>query len=167
MRGTEAAIKDERSSTVEYSDSTPKTSVESPSVTKNSGCDDVDIEEDPAKPSDKMEPNVLHSPQIEDMHHLSSSLPAETNTSLAASSIDSTTVTKTTTCESSSVNKPTPPQIMSVGEELGLLPDVVHGGGGGGDGGGGWGGWGEWGNSLWSSVSIVAESAQAIGQKVN
>lgn len=32
--------------------------------------------------------------------------------------------------------------------------------------GGGWGGWGGWGGSLWSSVSTVAESAQAIGQKV-
>ena len=33
-------------------------------------------------------------------------------------------------------------------------------------GGGGWGGWGGWGGSLWSSVSTMAESAQAIGQKV-
>ena len=37
---------------------------------------------------------------------------------------------------------------------------------GGGGGGGGWGMWGGWGGSLWSSVSTVAESAQAIGQKV-
>ena len=36
-----------------------------------------------------------------------------------------------------------------------------------GDGGegGGWG-WGGWGRSLWSSVSTVTESAQALGQKV-
>lgn len=33
-------------------------------------------------------------------------------------------------------------------------------------GGGGWGGWAGWGGSLWSSVSTVAESAQALGQKV-
>ena len=32
--------------------------------------------------------------------------------------------------------------------------------------GGGWGSWGGWGGSLWSSVSTVAESAQALGQKV-
>ena len=31
--------------------------------------------------------------------------------------------------------------------------------------GGGWG-WGGWGRSLWSSVSTVTESAQALGQKV-
>ncbi len=31
--------------------------------------------------------------------------------------------------------------------------------------GGGWG-WGGWGNSLWSSVSTVTESAQALGSKV-
>ena len=36
---------------------------------------------------------------------------------------------------------------------------------GGGEGGGGWG-WGGWGKSLWSSVSTVTESAQALGQKV-
>ena len=36
----------------------------------------------------------------------------------------------------------------------------------GGSGGSGWGVWGGWGGSLWSSVSTVAESAQAIGQKV-
>ena len=35
-----------------------------------------------------------------------------------------------------------------------------------GGGGGGWGSWGGWGTSLWSSVSTVAESAQALGQKV-
>ena len=34
-----------------------------------------------------------------------------------------------------------------------------------GGGGGGWG-WGGWGKSLWSSVSTVTESAQALGQKV-
>ena len=37
--------------------------------------------------------------------------------------------------------------------------------GDGGEGGGGWG-WGGWGKSLWSSVSTVTESAQALGQKV-
>ena len=36
---------------------------------------------------------------------------------------------------------------------------------GNGEGGGGWG-WGGWGKSLWSSVSTVTESAQALGQKV-
>ena len=35
-----------------------------------------------------------------------------------------------------------------------------------GDGGGGGWGWGGWGKSLWSSVSTVTESAQALGQKV-
>ena len=35
-----------------------------------------------------------------------------------------------------------------------------------GDGGGGGWGWGGWGRSLWSSVSTVTESAQALGQKV-
>lgn len=39
------------------------------------------------------------------------------------------------------------------------------GGDGGGGGRGGWG-WGGWGKSLWSSVSTVTESAQALGQKV-
>ena len=34
------------------------------------------------------------------------------------------------------------------------------------DGGGGWG-WGGWGKSLWSSVSTVTESAQALGHKVS
>ena len=35
-----------------------------------------------------------------------------------------------------------------------------------GGGGGGWGGWGGWGG-LWSSVSTVTESAQALGSKVS
>ena len=34
------------------------------------------------------------------------------------------------------------------------------------DGGGGGWGWGGWGTSLWSSVSTVTESAQALGPKV-
>ena len=47
-----------------------------------------------------------------------------------------------------------------------VKPVTDGGGGGEGGGGGGWGSWGGWGTSLWSSVSSVAESAQAIGQKV-
>ena len=144
-------------------------SLESPPMNDGSGGD-IDssevIEKAPTKPSDKIELNDLHSPLTEDTQLLSSSLSDEINTSQVALSVRSTTVTKTTASEPSTVSKPTP-KIMSVGAELGLLPDAIHEEGGGeGSGSGGWGGWGDWGSSLWTSVSTVAVSAQAIGQKV-
>ena len=108
--------------------------------------------EDSSQPCGKIIPRVQHSSQTADIQPLSGSLSEETITSQTASSSGPTTVIKTIAYERCTINKPS---------SSSHLHKEVKGEGSG------WGGWGQWGNSLWSSVSTVAESAQAIGQSVS